>query len=663
MEKTKQNGEKLRSIKLKLTLTIIPIVTILLLILVIISYNLSARIMQRNANDLLESSVKSQATRIESWLNENLSAFQSAKRSIEATNPAPEQIQSVLDGYYKFDSDFPDGLFIADTDGNFYKASQAELNITNPKDEIWFKEGLSRVNMAFGSPHTQGDEDVISASGIINTDGTIRVIAANLTLDRVATIVNSFISMKGANAFLVDKNTHKIIADREKSFVSQDLGEGNQPAIYQAVEKELTKKNEINLSLAKNLTVSKEIKGTDWILVSYIPEKIILADLTKLRTIMIVISILSVLILAIIIERMTNRVVKPVKKMTSVIKTMADGDFTVSVNGNGNDEIAEMGRSIEGFIEYMRNMIQSITHISTGLQEQAKTSEKISKDMYDASESQSLSMDELNNTVDQLSLSVNDIAENAMQLAQIANDTKQNSTLVEEKMHQTVEISEKGRSEMQQVVNAMQNIQRSINELEASIGRVGTASSQIVQIIQIIGEIAHQTNLLSINASLEAARAGEAGKGFAVVATEINKLAKNSAESVSQITNLISEVNELVEAAVQQAGHSSDDILDSSQLIQTAVDSFDSIFQNIKQTNNLIQDVVDKIDLVDQVATNAAAISEEQAASSDEIHATSETTLTQAKHISGHSKNVATEARKLSDSSQQLANQVKRFRI
>lgn len=211
--------------------------------------------------------------------------------------------------------------------------------------------------MAFGSPHTQGDKDVISASGIINTDGTIRVIAANLTLDCVATIVNSFISMKGANVFLVDKNTHKIIADREKSFVSQGLGEGNQPAIYQAVEKELTKKNEINLSLAKNLTVSKEIKGTDWILVSYIPEKIILADLAKLRTIMIVISILSVLILAVIIERMTNRVVKPVKKMTSVIKTMADGDFTVSVNGNGNDEIAEMGHSIEGFIEYMRNMI------------------------------------------------------------------------------------------------------------------------------------------------------------------------------------------------------------------------------------------------------------------------------------------------------------------
>ena len=656
--------KKKRSIKVKLTFTIIPVVSILLLILVGLSYSISSKMLQRDANDLLESSVKSQATRIESWLNENLSAFQTAKKTIETTNPSPEQLPGILDGYYKFDSDFPDGLFIADNQGHFYKANQSTIEVSNPTSEIWFKEGMTHVNMAFGTPHKQGNEEVISASGIINTPGDpLKVIAGNLTLDRVSTIVNSFISMKGANAFLYDQETQKIVADREKSFVSQVLGQSNQPKFYQNISKELKDNAEVSLKIDGNLAVSRKINGTNWVLVSYIPEKVILSGLSKLRLIMIVISVFSVLALGILIERMTNRVVKPVKDMTSVIKTMADGDFTVSVNNNGDDEIAEMGHSIEGFIQYMRNMIQSITHISSGLQEQAKTSEMISRDMYDASESQSVSMDELNNTVDQLSLSVNDIAENAMQLAQIANDTKQNSNLVEEKMNETVEISEKGRSEMQQVVQAMQNIQQSINDLESSIGRVGTASSQIVQIIQIIGEIAHQTNLLSINASLEAARAGEAGKGFAVVATEINKLAKNSADSVSQITNLISEVNTLVEEAVMQANHSSDDILNSSQLIRTAVDSFDSIFQNIQQTNQLIQDVVDKIDLVDQVATNAAAISEEQAASSDEIHATSETTLTQAKHISNHSKNVATEAHKLADSSQQLANQVKRFKV
>ena len=660
----KKKRKKKRSIKVKLTFTIIPVVSILLLILVGLSYSISSSMLQRDANDLLESSVKSQATRIESWLNENLSAFQTAKKTIETTNPSPEQLPGILDGYYKFDSDFPDGLFIADNQGHFYKANQSTIEVSNPTSEIWFKEGMTHVNMAFGTPHKQGNEEVISASGIINTPGDpLKVIAGNLTLDRVSTIVNSFISMKGANAFLYDQETQKIVADREKSFVSQVLGQSNQPKFYQNISKELKDNAEVSLKIDGNLAVSRKINGTNWVLVSYIPEKVILSGLSKLRLIMVVISVFSVLALGILIERMTNRVVKPVKDMTSVIKTMADGDFTVSVNNNGDDEIAEMGHSIEGFIQYMRNMIQSITHISSGLQEQAKTSEMISRDMYDASESQSVSMDELNNTVDQLSLSVNDIAENAMQLAQIANDTKQNSNLVEEKMNETVEISEKGRSEMQQVVQAMQNIQQSINDLESSIGRVGTASSQIVQIIQIIGEIAHQTNLLSINASLEAARAGEAGKGFAVVATEINKLAKNSADSVSQITNLISEVNTLVEEAVMQANHSSDDILNSSQLIRTAVDSFDSIFQNIQQTNQLIQDVVDKIDLVDQVATNAAAISEEQAASSDEIHATSETTLTQAKHISNHSKNVATEAHKLADSSQQLANQVKRFKV
>lgn len=185
--------KKKRSIKVKLTFTIIPVVSILLLILVGLSYSISSKMLQRDTNDLLESSVKSQATRTESWLNENLSAFQTAKKTIETTNPSPEQLPGILDGYYKFDSDFPDGLFIADNQGHFYKANQSTIEVSNPTSEIWFKEGMTRVNMAFGTPHKQGDEEVISASGIINTPrDPLKVIAGNLTLDRVSTICKLF---------------------------------------------------------------------------------------------------------------------------------------------------------------------------------------------------------------------------------------------------------------------------------------------------------------------------------------------------------------------------------------------------------------------------------------------------------------------------------------
>ena len=167
----------------------------------------------------------------------------------------------------------------------------------------------------------------------------------------------------------------------------------------------------------------------------------------------------------------------------------------------------------------------------------------------------------------------------------------------------------------------------------------------------------------SLNASIEAARAGEAGRGFAVVASEIGTLAKNSADSVANITELINEINKLVENAVSQAGSSACEIAGSAGLIHAAVDTFHTIFSNIQDTNELMKNVVSKIGEVDEVATNVAAICEEQAASSDEILATSESMLTQAKNITRNSEQVESASENLAVSANQLSSQIEQFQI
>ena len=506
--------------------------------------------------------------------------------------------------------------------------------------------------------------NVISASGILN-DGSdkVRVISADMSLDRIAVIVNSFIEMDGAEALLVDKNSGMILANRDSALISKTLGESGQSALYRKIAKKISQKNYDLTTLDGNMTVFDEVNGTDWILVSYIPKSVVLSELSNLRNIMLIISLICILILCVLIERMTHVVISPVKKMTKVITAMAGGDFTVSMKVKGKDEIAVMGRSVEQFIESMKQMIKKIEEVSGKLKEQADASKNVSGEMNEAAGIQSQSMGEMNSTVDQLSISVNEIAQNATQLAGVVADTKSDSDTVENRMKETVEVSEKGREDMERVGEALGNIEVSIHNLETAVNKVGTASGEIVQIINLIGEIADETNLLSLNASIEAARAGEAGKGFAVVASEIGKLAQNSTESVANITNLIAEINRLVEDAVRQAGNSAGDISESAQLIQTAVDTFDTIFKNIQETSALIGNVVDKINQVDQVATNVAAISEEQAASSDEILATSESMLQQAKNISKNSDQVEQEADNLAVSADQLADQVKQFRI
>lgn len=653
------------SIKAKLLGIIIPVVIAIILILVFTAYHVSSGIIESYSKNLLESSVNSQASKIEAWLEENLASMQMAKNMIEKLHPDEAQLQTILDASCGYSENYPDGLFLADANGSFLKGTDSKKQEPNPKESMWYQEGMTRVNMAVGSAHQNPDgTNVVSASGLLN-DGsdTVRVIAADMTLDRISVIVNSFIEMHDAEAFLVDKDSSVILASRDSDLISKTLGADGQSAFYKDVEKKVSGKSYDFCTLDGNMTVFKEVNGTNWLLVSYVPTNVVLADLVGLRNLMIIFSIISILVLCVLIERVTHVVIRPVKEMTRVITSMASGDFTVSMKVKGNDEIAVMGRSVEHFIASMKEMIRQMGHVSDRLEKQAGSSKNVSGEMNSAANIQSQSMTELNATVDQLSVSVNEIAQNATQLAGVVADTKEDSDKVEDKMRTTVEVSEKGKADMESVGNALHNIEISIHNLEEAVDKVGTASGEIVDIIKLIGDIAEETNLLSLNASIEAARAGEAGRGFAVVASQIGVLAKNSADSVAHITSLINEINGLVDDAVKQAGSSASDIESSADLIHTAVDTFDQIFQNIQETSHLIEGVVEKINQVDQVATNVAAISEEQAASSDEILSTSESMLQQAKSISKNSEQVEEEAGNLAESADQLADQVKQFQI
>ena len=665
LKPSKKKSNTKISIKTKIIGTIVPVVTILIVVMILLSYTISGKIISNNATSLLDSSISYQSESIAGWLNENLAAFSTAKQTIEQTKASGAELQKLLDSYYEYNANYPNGLYVADEKGNVIKASKSEQTFHDVTQSTWYQEGLSRINMKYGSAYESDDgTNQVSASALLNDgSGTIRVISADVSLQRIAVIVNSFVKMNDAAAFLIDTNDGTILAHRDSSLVSTKLDTSNKDAFLSSVAKKISDNDYDTCELNGNLTGFETVSGTNWVLVSYIPDKIIYADVNSLRTKMVVIAVVALLVLVVLVERIIHLVVKPVRRLTKTITTMADGDFTVDVKVKGSDEIGHMGRSVRHFLDSIRGMLYEIHEISDRVSEQSDTTNNLSVGMYDSASVQAKSMQELNVTVDELSRSISEIADNATTLAMVVSDTKQTSTKVESHMQQTVTASIQGKNDMRQVNDAMETISSSIRKLDQAIDKVGKSSEEIEKIVGVIGNIADETNLLSLNASIEAARAGEAGKGFAVVATEIGKLAQTSTESVGHIVELINEVTGLVQETIKQAADSMKNIDDSSLMINTALRTFDEIFNDIQVTEDLIKQMMTKVSEVDSVATNVAAISEEQAASTLEIQATSENMVAQSNSIADNSNIVMDGAKELSQSADNLKEHIGRFKI
>ena len=658
-------GRKTRKISSKLLTFIIPVVVLTVLALVIIAATISKNRMTEMATETLESSISNQADNIEAWLEENLEYFNTVKHTIEAQKPRESELVAFLDPYYGFNSNSPEGFYIGTSDGKFYKASESGLSADNVTGSTWYKQGLSRIRIGYGTAYKNAQgETVISATGIYN-DGSdnIKVIGADVTLDKISIIVNSGVKMHGASSFLVDTNDYQILAHRDVGLIGTKLSESSSDALLAGAASSIINGDLSSKEIDGNMVAFSAVSGTDWVLVSYIPTSIILKSVTQMGILLFVVGVVAIALITMLILLVVRRVIAPLTNISNNISAMSEGDFTIEVDSSGNDEIGLMGAKVSEFVASMKNMLASISDESEKLKEESDNSDRVSKTMYEASQSQADAMQQLNETVDQLALAVNDIAENATVLANVVAATRDNSDKAHDSMKETVEISQKGRDDMEQLSLAMGGISTSNEKLVESINKVGTASEEITKIVGMISDIAEETNLLSLNASIEAARAGEAGRGFAVVATQIAKLAQTSSESANNISHLIDEIRKLIGDAVDQANASTENIKQNSELIDIAVSTFDQIYANIQDSNSLIESMITDIEKVEDVSTNVAAISEEQAASADEILATSQNMVEMANHITKSSQDVADNSHELAETSQTLTSYVQKFKI
>lgn len=480
--------------------------------------------------------------------------------------------------------------------------------------------------------------------------------------------VNSIKVMGEGSIFMVNTSTRLILAHTNPEQRNTELDDYPADSFIGRVTAEIEKGTSDLITLKDDngdtlYTTITYIEGTPWALVSYVSESHILADVNQLLSLIVTIFAVVLLIVLVVLSITVGSLLKPINTLTGKLTAIADGDFTIDIPVKGNDEIAVMSRSLRDFVAIMHEVITDIRDVSDQLTTSSDATKGLSDALYSGSQSQAESMVDVKVTIDQVANGVQELAEHAGTLSTVVTETNQQGSIARENMQATVNVASQGRNDMETVNEAMSSIVTAMSELEAIVFRVGASTEEINSMVNLISDIASQTNLLSLNAAIEAARAGDAGRGFAVVAEEIRKLAEVSSSSASKIAEIITHVNTEVNHMINQTNQSVGYIEDNSEKITAACEIFEKIYNNVSETNDVISDIIAQISQVDDAATNIAALSEEQSASTEEILASTEVLAEASLQFSQDSKKVAENADSVSEASFTLTEHMRKFKI
>ncbi|MCM3162230.1 methyl-accepting chemotaxis protein [Metabacillus litoralis] len=373
------------------------------------------------------------------------------------------------------------------------------------------------------------------------------------------------------------------------------------------------------------------------------------ANVTLVSSLILTFVLITVLILFI------RKSFKPLEAINEHAQKIAQGDLTSeTIEVNSKDEIGTLATSFNKMSENLREVLHKVSFDSQQVAASAEELTASAEQMSHASEHISSTVQEVAAGTDEQVKEMNETDHTVTNMLEYAQQISESSLGATKKAHETSTNAADGNKAIQTAVSQMNTIHGRVSETSKVIEELGSYSNQIGEISKVITDIADQTNLLALNAAIEAARAGEQGKGFAVVADEVRKLAEQSSQSSSQISHLINRIQEETSRAVNSMQNVTAEVGDGIGIVNKAGTTFGDIQVAVDEVNHQITGVSTSVEQLRhgmeqmvQVVKRVKQVSEDNNSGTQNISAATEEQLASMQEISSSAVSLTNMAEEL----------------
>lgn len=547
------------------------------------------------------------------------------KQTIDTTNISPEAEARLIKQLNNMRAQYQlNDASVANRDTAYYWNQNGFLRQLNQQQDGWFFGFKQSGNATSVSIFQEANGDVKMFTNYQNLNG-MSMSGLSKSMDDMVALLNGFQIEETGFVFLVDGQGQVQIhrdSSKSKSTLSKLFGSNTST---------LLNKSDFNLMDAVYegrdvLVASSYIPSMDWFVIGVIPVNEVFSELNQVAKQMMITTIVVAGLFIIMGIFLADGIARPIRAIAERFADLGkgDGDLSQRIEIKGQDEIGQLSEGFNGFIEKIHQSMKEVASTSSALQSAADGVSSKSHTTYNNSQIQRDQTIQVVAAINQMGATISEIASNAATAAEIASQASDNT--------------QEGQTVVSQAKEAISRLAVDIENTGQVIGQLASTTQDIGSILGVIRDISEQTNLLALNAAIEAARAGEQGRGFAVVADEVRNLASRTADSTEEIQKMINQLQSDAKDAVSamDAGKSvtgegvsaSDeavevlvriserihDISDRNTQVATATEEQSTVVHTINQN-------IEEINAINEVTTGTA---EELASASSELKELSE---------------------------------------